>query len=233
MLARDNALKAEAEEINRVVSETKIEREQTDRNRQQRQGEWDDIQRKLEAAEKQRGETASLPAVRDLCEGVEADLRNPHLVTRLEALDEAAEARNVELGIADEEDRRSIHYLERDGLLAPSTDVTEVIRRLQDAGVRSALPLYRWLAEHRSVSEALQLLRGHPAAYAGVLVQNPPELAKAQSTIQALNIKVPVLLLTPDMLPHEGQNGAGGQHTILPAEHGLFSTKEAALARPR
>lgn len=232
LVAQGNILNAEADELTRLVSESTNERVQTERERRQRQAEWEDNQRKLEAAEKQRNETAGLPAVRELCEGVEPDLRNPHLLTQLDSLHEAAETRLIELGIADEEDRRSMHHLEHDGLLAPSVDVTEVLRRLQDAGVRSALPVYRWLSEHRSVSEALELLRENPAAYAGVLIQNPPELAKAQSAIQALNIKVPVLLLTPEMLPVGGQNGGGGQHTVLPAEHGLFSTKEAALARP-
>ncbi len=233
LVAQGSGLKTEADELNRLFSEATVEREQTERERQQRQAEWEDIQRKLETADNQRGETAALPAVRELCEGVEPDLRNPHLLTQLESLHEATEARLIELGIADEEDRRSIHHLEHDGLLAPSVDVTEVLRRLQDAGVRSALPVYRWLAEHRSVSEALELLREYPAAYAGVLIQNPPELAKAQSTVQALNVKMPVLLLTADMLPVGGHNGAGGQHTVLPGEHGLFSTKEAAMARPR
>lgn len=233
LVGQGNALKAEAEELNRLITEATSERAQIDRERQQRQTEFEDIQRKLESAERQRNETASLPAVRELCEGVEPDLRNPHLLTQLDSLHDAAETRLIELGIADEEDRRSIHHLDRDGLLAPSADVSEVIRRLQDAGVRSALPVYRWLAEHRPVSEALRLLREHPAAYAGILIQNPPELAKAQSAIQALHIKVPVLLLTPDALPFAGSNGAGEQHTVLPTEHGLFSTKEAALARPR
>ena len=233
LVAQGNGLKTDAEELNRLTSEATVEREQTDHERQQRQAEWEDIQRKLEAAEKQRNETAGLSAARELCEGVEPDLRNPHLLAQLESLHDATETRLIELGIADEEDRRSIHHLDRDGLLAPSADVAEVIRRLQDAGVRSALPLYRWLAEHRSISEVLQLLREYPAAYAGILIQNPPELAKAQSAIQALHIKAPVLLVTPDMLPAGGQNGAAGQHTVLPAEHGLFSTKEAALARPR
>ena len=232
-VTQGKALSSEAEELKRLTGEANIEREQADRERRQRQAELEETQRKLEEGEKQRSQAAGLPAVRELCEGMEPDLRNPHLLTRLEALDDAAEARMVELGIADEEDRRSLHHLEHDGLLAPSADVTEVLRRLHEAGVRSALPLYRWLAEHRSVSEALELLREHPAAYAGILVQNPPELPKAQSTIQTLNIKVPVLLLTPEMLPLAHQDHATGQHTVLPAEHGLFSTKDAALARPR
>lgn len=233
LAGQDNALKAEAAELSRLGSDAASEREQGDVERQQRQTEFEDIQRKLGSANKQRSDTARLPAVLDLCEGVEPDLRNPHLLTQLDSQRDAAETRLIELGIADEEDQRSIHHLDREGLLAPSTDVSEVIRRLRDAGVRSALPVYRWLAEHRPVSEALQLLREYPAAYAGVLIQNPPELAQAQSVIHALNIKAPVVVLTADALPFAGANGAGAQHTVLPVEHGLFSTKEAALARPR
>ncbi len=181
-----------------------------------------------------RERVAELPLLRELCEGDVPNLRNPHLLASVEEHGAVADARLVELGLADFDDRRSLTQLDREGLLAPSVDVAEVLRRVTEAGAPSALSLYRWLAEHRSVAQALELLRAYPAIYSGILLQNPPELDAARKAVEALQIKQPVLLVTLDALPPEGGDGElTGCHTVLPAEYGLFSTREAGMARPR
>ena len=226
-------LRDEAEQLKTASESANGERGATARQLQQRENELQETRRTIAQGEDLRARTAELPALRELCEGAEPDLRNPHLVMGLGDAADAADARLIELGIADFDDKRSLNQLERDGLLAPSVDVSEVLRRLQDAGARSALSLYRWLAEHRNAAESLELLRRHPAAYSGILVQNAVELEKARGVIESLHIKAPILLLTLDALPSTADGASATTHTVLPAEHGLFSTREAALARPR
>lgn len=209
------------------------ERDLTAKQLREREGEVATTRGLIAHGEEQRRGVAALPALRELCEGAEPDLRNAHLFTGLGAVADAAETKLIELGIADADDERSVRQLDRDGLLAPSLDLDEVLRRVHDAGAKSALSLYRWLAEHRTADETLHLLRQQPAAYSGILVQNGTELEKARAAVASLNIKTPVRLLTLDALPPLAKEADLRTHTVLPAEQGLFSTKEAALARPR
>jgi archaellum component FlaC len=226
-------MRDEAEQCKAAIESAKSERSVTAKDLQQRDSELKETQQTIAEGDEIRTRTAALPALRELCEGTEPDLRNPHLVTGLKDVADAADSHLIELGIADFDDKRSLNQLERDGLLAPSVDISEVLRRVHDAGARSALSLYRWLAEHHSSAESLDLLRRHPAAYSGILVQNSVELEKARGAVEALNIKTPILLLTLDALPPARLEENATTHTVLPADHGLFSMREAALARPR
>lgn len=236
------AAKLEAKAIKLHADETELktahvaasaERSTAANQLRERERELEQTRQMIEQGEEMRRRVGTLPALHELCEGAEPDLRNPHLVTSLEAVADAAETKLIEVRMADADDERSLRQLDRDGLLAPSLDLDELLRRVHDAGAKSALSLYRWLAEHRSVADALDLLRQQPAAYSGILVQNAVELGKAREAISALNIKSPILLLTLDALPPPTNRPDDRIHAVLPAEQGLFSTKEAALARPR
>lgn len=225
-------LRDEAEKLKSSVEIAKGERATLATQLQQREGELKETIKTLAQGDEQRMRAALLPAVKELCEGAEPNLRNPHLLSGLKDVADTVDGRLIELGIADFDDKRSLAQLEQDGLFAPSVDISEVLKRIREAGARSALSLYRWLAEHRSVADSLDLLRRHPAAYSGILIQNATELEKARTAVESLNIKVPILLLTLDALPTSENGAEAKSHTVLPAEHGLFSTREAALARP-
>lgn len=186
---------------------------------------------KLDAEARKRHELEVMPLLRELAEGATPDLRNPYLLERLDGTSDEAQGELIRLAIEAADDQRDDHALERLGLFAPNTDVEEVLARLNHAGIASALPLYRWLAEHFSPEKAVELLRQHPAAYAGVLVQNPVDLDRARETLAEAKIRAPVVLLAPNDLPQSQAASVSG-HTVVPAERGLFSRTEAAHARP-
>ncbi len=185
----------------------------------------------LYAEERKRHELEAMPLLRELAEGATPDLRNPYLLERLDSTAAEAQGELIRLAIEAADDQRDDHALERLGLFAPNTDVEEILARLSHAGITSALPLYRWLAEHFAPDKAAELLRQHPAAYAGVLVQNPVDLDRARETLAEARIRAPVVLLAPNDLPR-GESASVSGHTVVPAERGLFSRTEAARARP-
>jgi hypothetical protein len=226
-------LRSEAAELKDALASAIVARNEAAQQINESERELAQTRQTIEQCESMRARVSALPAVRELCEGAEADLRNPHLAPNLDAVADVADAKLIELGMADADDERSLRQLNRDGLLAQALDLEAVLRRVHEAGARSALPLYRWLAEHRSAAEALDLLRREPAAYSGILVQNAADLEKARAAVESLNIKTPILLVTLEALPPAKAGAQIGTHTVLPSEHGLFSTKEAARARPR
>jgi hypothetical protein len=150
----------------------------------------------------------------------------------LDAYSDEAQSELVRLGVEAADDKRDDQSIEREGLFAPSTDIEQVLLRLKRFGVTSALPVYRWLDEHRTPDEAAALLRRHPSIYAAILVQNLAELDRVRAEFDSAHIRTPVMILSPAELSAP-VNAPTAHHTIVPEERGLFSRSEAANARPR
>ncbi|HEY5706185.1 MAG TPA: hypothetical protein VIS96_11490 [Terrimicrobiaceae bacterium] len=191
-----------------------------------------ELETKLGAEESKRHELEELPLLKELAEGTKPDLRNSFLLESLDRRGDEAQTELVRLGVEEADDKRDDQSLEREGLFAPSADVEEVLSRLKQANVSSALPLYRWLDEHCTPDEADELLRQHPAAYAGILVQTSTDLDRARKELATARIRAPIVLLPPAALP-ASSDGATAHHTIVPNERGMFSKSEAASTRPR
>lgn len=190
-----------------------------------------ELETKLSAEDTKRRELEKLPILIDLAEGSIPDLRNPFLLESLDSHSSEAQAELVRLGVDAADHKRDDQSIDREGLFAPSTDVDEVLTRLKSAGITSALPVYRWLDEHRTPAAAADLLRRHPEVYAAVLVQNRADFERVRREFDTAHIRTPVVIISPADLSPPG-NGQG-HHTVIPEERGLFSRIEAANARPR
>ena len=145
--------------------------------------------------ERKRGDLEADALLREACESASPDLRNPFLLGQLEALRAEAELELIRLGVETAEDRRDDQSLERYGMFAPPVDVEEVLVRLVQANVTSALPVYRWLDEHRSPEEAAVLLQQQPEIYSGILIQNPSDYDRARDAVREAKVRSPIVLL--------------------------------------
>lgn len=190
-----------------------------------------ELETKLGIEAEKRRELEKLSIIVELAEGKIPDLRNPFLLETLDARGHEAHAEIVRLGVEAADDKRDDQAMEREGLLAPSTDVEQVLARLKRSGITSALPVYRWLDEHCTPDEAAELLRRHPTIYAAILVQNHSDFDRARQELDKAHIRTPVVILSPPDLSRSG--GASSLHTVVPEERGLFSKSEAANALPR
>jgi hypothetical protein len=191
-----------------------------------------ELEATLKVESNKRQELETLPIVIELTEGKTPDLHNPFLLESLDSHADQAQSELVRLGVDSADSKRDDQSLEREGLFAPSTDTDTVLTRLKANGVTSALPVYRWLDEHRSPDEAADLLRRHPDVYAAILVQNRHDFERVRREIYSAHIRTPVVIVSPSNLSCS-VDGDLIYHTVLPEERGLFSRSEAANARPR
>ncbi len=183
----------------------------------------------LAAEERKRIDLEKLELLIQIADSKSPDLRNPYILDVLDSKAEDIQAELIRFGVEDAEDKRDDLSLEREGLFATPKDVEEVLHQLKRHGITSALPVYRWLAEHVTSHEATQMLRQHPTIYSGILIQSYSDFEKAADLANA-QIRLPVAVLPPSSLPGTSEQKVIG-HTVVPSDAGLFSKLEAANAR--
>jgi hypothetical protein len=105
--------------------------------------------------------------------------------------------------------------------------VERVIDLLRSKGVRSAISRYEWLNANCGLGETEFHLRAHPAAAAGILLQDPNELALASTIGSAPEIDVPVFITVPST----DLSTPGAGHVVLPMEKGYFNAVTATASR--
>jgi hypothetical protein len=140
-------------------------------------------------------ELEQLPVTQLAIESDTVDPDSPALPT---ALDEVARASAVEVSICDarlRDLRTTAEAIEETGVAGRSPDVTRVVARLRDAGVRSARAFNEYLADALDDANAARaLVVSDPARFLGVSVA-PSEMEKARTVdLQAQKLTHPVVV---------------------------------------
>lgn len=129
---------------------------------------------------------------------IESDTVDPDSPALPAALDEVARASAVEVSICDARLRdlnTTAEAIEETGVAGRSPDVTRVVARLRDAGVRSARAFNEYLADALDDADAARaLVVSDPARFLGVSVA-PSEMDKARAVdLQAQKLTHPVVV---------------------------------------
>lgn len=128
-------------------------------------------QRTVDDALRTRRDLTGNPLLADLgASDADLDLVGADLITRVnaEATDQRAHAVAAAAGAA--EDRRAADHLERDRLLPARAEVDLLCRLLHEAGIRSAVPGWRYLVESIPAARHEEVIAAHPAVLEGIVV---------------------------------------------------------------
>ena len=135
---------------------------------------------RIAGAAAERDQLAADPLLAELgAERSDIDLVGADLVNRLSGEAERHRAEAVAAEAAAAEDRRAVNSLERDHLLPPRAEVDEICRLLQDAGIRSATPGWRYLVEAVPDASHSAAIAAEPGLVDGIVVARA-ELERAQ-----------------------------------------------------
>jgi hypothetical protein len=160
---------------------------------------------------------------------IESDTVDPDSPALPAALDELARASAVEVSICDarlRDLRTTAEAIEETGVAGRSPDVTRVVARLRDAGVRSARAFNEYLADALDVDAARALVVSDPARFLGVSVA-PSEMAKARAVdLQAQKLTHPVVV-SPIAL---AAASAPADRFVVAADSDAAYNKQAAAA---
>lgn len=174
-----------------------------------------------------REELAQLPVTQLAIESDTVDPDSPALPA---ALDEVARASAVEVSICDarlRDLRTTAEAIEETGVAGRSPDVTRVVARLRDSGVRSARAFNEYLADAQEDANAARaLVVSDPARFLGVSVA-PSEMEKARTVnLEAQMLTHPVVV-SPIALEAEP---APSDRFVVPANSDAAYNKQAAAA---
>lgn len=140
----------------------------------------------------------------------------------------------VDLALAGADDERALTGIEATGLLPPTLDLIRARTLLDEAGI-SAVSGWTYLAEAIKAPERrLTAFLAAPDLAAGLLVQNPSDLARARELLADAGLRPTSLVaLGTTAELHDASQAGAPQRFAIPPNEALFDTTRAGEERDR
>jgi hypothetical protein len=137
-----------------------------------------------------------IPAVATAFDTAHPDLWHdgPAAADRLAQEADVAATERVAIELRSATDRRAVDWLDRTGLLPPTTDVELVLATLAKAGIRSSFSGWEVLRTQLPADRHADAISQHPEVVNGVVLTDPGELDAAVEATSDLSLTAPTAL---------------------------------------
>jgi hypothetical protein len=140
----------------------------------------------VERAAQERSRLAADPLVLELAEAASVDLElvGSAIAERLLGRATEADAARLDLELHTIEHKRALKSLDQTGLLPPSADADAVARRLNEAGLRGAIPGTRYIADAIASDRWEHVAALRADLVGGVVLTSAEDLPRARSVLE-------------------------------------------------
>ncbi|HJU24240.1 MAG TPA: hypothetical protein VJ891_17180, partial [Casimicrobiaceae bacterium] len=188
----------------------------------------------IDRATRQRDRLIADPLVVEVAESsnIDLDLVGSAIADRLVRRAAEADKSRLELELRAVEHKRAVDSLAETGLLPPSVDVEVVARRLNEAGLRGAIPGTRYIADAIASDRWEHVASLRADLVGGIVLTNRDDLPKAQSILEtaALAPSTVIAVGTASSLTAL-ENSEPGDTFIVPPSPALWDKSAAAAER--